>query len=311
MHAGGGAIFLALPVLFLLARLGTARRVFWMGLAAGVAIYGTQLNFFAAIFGSAAVALWLILALPLALCLLMMFWCRAWLGARWAMVLTPVLWLGFEFFRSELYALRFSWVIPGQAVAFVSGTRLLGMGVYGLGFVMALAAAMAIGPTRIWRVAGLSLTLMLAAGMYWPVSSSPLVPPRPGGLRVAGVQLEHGGSTEVVAALERLAEAHPEAQILVLSEYTFTGPVPPGVRDVVRRHGRYLVAGGTESHDDGTFADTAFVIGPDGADLFSQGKSVPIQFMGDGTPARERRVWNSPWGKIGIAICYDVSYARG
>jgi apolipoprotein N-acyltransferase len=36
----------------------------------------------------------------------------------------------------------------------------------------------------------------------------------------------------------------------------------------------------------------------------------PVQFMNDGKPAAERKVWNSPWGKIGLAVCYDVSYAR-
>ncbi|MCI0539165.1 MAG: hypothetical protein L0Z50_28490, partial [Verrucomicrobiales bacterium] len=27
-------------------------------------------------------------------------------------------------------------------------------------------------------------------------------------------------------------------------------------------------------------------------------------------PAREQKVWNSPWGKIGICVCYDLSYRR-
>ena len=44
--------------------------------------------------------------------------------------------------------------------------------------------------------------------------------------------------------------------------------------------------------------------------MFEQAKSVPVQFMGDGLPATRRRVWESPWGKIGIAVCYDLSYAR-
>src|SRR5208282_1820567 len=27
-------------------------------------------------------------------------------------------------------------------------------------------------------------------------------------------------------------------------------------------------------------------------------------------PALKQEVWDSPWGKIGICICYDLSYAR-
>jgi apolipoprotein N-acyltransferase len=97
---------------------------------------------------------------------------------------------------------------------------------------------------------------------------------------------------------------------LVLSEYSFHGSVPAGVRYVARRYHRYLVAGGSKDREDRQFYDTAFVIGPDGRDVFEQGKSVPVQFMADGLPAKNRRVWDSPWGRIGIAVCYDVSYAR-
>ena len=37
---------------------------------------------------------------------------------------------------------------------------------------------------------------------------------------------------------------------------------------------------------------------------------MPIQFFHDGLPATEQRLWNSPWGKIGICVCYDLSYTR-
>jgi apolipoprotein N-acyltransferase len=44
--------------------------------------------------------------------------------------------------------------------------------------------------------------------------------------------------------------------------------------------------------------------------VFRQAKSVPIQFFRDGLPAPEQKVWDSPWGKIGICVCYDLSYTR-
>jgi apolipoprotein N-acyltransferase len=53
-----------------------------------------------------------------------------------------------------------------------------------------------------------------------------------------------------------------------------------------------------------------FVISTNGEIIFKQGKSVPIQFFKDGLPAREQKLWDSPWGKIGICICYDLSYSR-
>src|SRR4029077_6618928 len=41
-----------------------------------------------------------------------------------------------------------------------------------------------------------------------------------------------------------------------------------------------------------------------------QVKAVPIQFFKDGLPATEQKLWDSPWGKLGICVCYDLSYSR-
>jgi apolipoprotein N-acyltransferase len=58
------------------------------------------------------------------------------------------------------------------------------------------------------------------------------------------------------------------------------------------------------------FRNTAFVVSPDGEVVFRQAKSIPVQFMNDGLPAESQTLWNSPWGPIGIGICYDLSYSR-
>jgi apolipoprotein N-acyltransferase len=305
---GGAAILIALPCIFLLGRMETARRAFYAGAFCGLACYVPHLWFFGAIFGPSAAALWCVAAIPLGILVLLRFRARQYFGPTTAMWLTPIFWTGVEFFRSELYYLKFAWILPGQVVAFTPGLRWLWFGVYGLGFLYALAAALLVGPRPIYRMTGAALLVVFAALMYLPASPPGDSARAP--LHVAGVQLEHPSESQAVAALERLAIAHPEAQILVLSEYSLPGPVPDSVRDVVRLHGRYLVAGGIEFERDPQFRDTAFVIGPDGRDVFSQCKSVPVQFMADGLPAADRRVWESPWGRIGIAICYDISYAR-
>jgi apolipoprotein N-acyltransferase len=181
------------------------------------------------------------------------------------------------------------------------------IGVYGLGFLYVTAASMVVYGSRKVRFAGLAASVLLAAMMYVP---APVRSTVPGSLNVAGVQLEEPDEQQAASALDRLAIAHPEAQVLVLSEYSFLGPVPQSVRDVVRKHRRYLIAGGMKLLPGEKFFDTAFVIAPDGRDLFEQPKSVPVQLMDDGLPAPDRHVWDSPWGKIGIGVCYDISYAR-
>ena len=129
-------------------------------------------------------------------------------------------------------------------------------------------------------------------------------------LRVAGVQMEFPGLAEVRVGLDHLTARYPDADVLVLSEYTFDGPVPDRIIKWCRDRRRYLVVGGKEPVPGGDFRNTAYVIGPDGKVVFQQTKAVPIQFFKDGRPAEQQRVWDSPWGKLGICICYDLSYTR-
>ena len=61
-------------------------------------------------FGAAAIALWLVLAFWLAVFLGTLTECRVRWGDTMAAFFAPVLWMGFEFFRGELYYLRFTWL---------------------------------------------------------------------------------------------------------------------------------------------------------------------------------------------------------
>jgi apolipoprotein N-acyltransferase len=218
-----------------------------------------------------------------------------------------VIWTGLEYFRSECYYLKFAWILPGQAAVFLPGIRWECIGVYGMGFIYVSVAALIVSRSNKTRLVGLLAALLVAIGMYLPRLPTE---PTTSTLHVAGVQLEHASDEANAKALDQLAIAHPEAQILVLSEYSFVGPVPEIVRAIVRKHKRYLVAGGMKLLKGNKFYDLAYVIGPDGKDVFEQIKSVPVQLMDDGLPAPLRQVWDSPWGKIGIAVCYDISYSR-
>ena len=290
---GGGMILLALPCLFALSNVASARLAFYVGLVTGVAMYAPLLMFFYTVFGRAAVAIDLIAGLPIAVFVLLSYQVRRLFHGPLLALAISVLWTGVEYFRSELYSLRFAWLLPGQSVAFLPGVRLLWLGVYGLGFVMALGAAMLIH--RGWmRVGGSIVTTSILIAMYIPSGAAP---PADAPLQVAGVQLEFPTDQQAVDALEHLAIANPNAQLLVLSEYSFDGAVPEVVRQVLRKHRRYLIAGGTRSLDNGDYYDTAYVVGPDGSDIFQQAKSVPVQFMADGLPAKSRNVWHSPVGQ--------------
>jgi apolipoprotein N-acyltransferase len=122
--------------------------------------------------------------------------------------------------------------------------------------------------------------------------------------------MEFPTEKEVLLRLDELVQRHPETELVVLSEYVFDEPVPEKVREWCRKNGRYMIAGGKAPLGNTNFYDTAFVVAPSGELVFQQAKAVPIQFMKDGLPAPEQKVWNSPWGKIGMCVCYDLSYTR-
>jgi apolipoprotein N-acyltransferase len=305
-----------------LAKADTWRAAFYPGLLVGLALGALRLGFFWAIFSGGAAVLWLVYAFWIGLFVALARLC---LRFDWAGVLgspkctalgwvaIPFLWCGLEYFRSELYYLRFSWLSPGFAFGLApSLVPLRFAGVYGAGFVlMAVACAAA----YVWQKSRVrsALVLLLGVGLLYLAG---LISPQPHEnlpakiIRVAGVQMEFPTEPEVLRTLTDLVRSHPEAELLVLSEYTFPEPVPEKVKAWCRQHRRYLVVGGKDPAPGGNFYDTAFVISPDGEIVFRQGKSVPIQFFKDGLPAPEQKLWASPWGPLGICVCYDLSYSR-
>ncbi len=129
-------------------------------------------------------------------------------------------------------------------------------------------------------------------------------------ISVVGIQLEFPSPTLLPKILTQALAKNINAQIFVLSEYTLEGAVPDTLKNWCRDHSKFLVVGGKESVTNDVYYNTVFVVGTNGEIVFSQAKSVPIQFFHDGLPAPRQDVWNSPWGKIGLCICYDLSYTR-
>lgn len=333
------APFLSVSYLFALVQLAQAdswRKAFYPGLAAGFTAGALRLGFFWTIFGWGALALWLVYAFWIALFVALarmglklrrrdLFGLSSTLfsnaevesnlpGAQFGRWLIPFVWCGIEYFRSELYYLRFSWLSPGFAFGVnPSLVPLHWFGSYGMGLVI---AAFACFGALLWRFSKTYSILALLSGMLllrtfgWLDRNYSHGPLAFDSVRVAGIQMEFPTETEALSRLNDLIKAVPDAELLVLSEYTFMDVVPARIRNWCRQHRRYLVVGGKAPAPGNDYYDTAFVISPTGEIAFQQGKAVPIQFFKDGLPAHEQKLWDSPWGKIGICVCYDLSYSR-
>ncbi len=315
-YASASGSFLVVLYVFALLQLAQTdrwRKAFYSGLAVGLLIAAVRLTFFWRIFSGGTPALWLVYAVWLGLFVALARLCLRRLGLRWGWLLIPFVWTGLEYFRSELYYLRFSWLNVGYAFAGAPWQGALNLtGMYGAGFLVAAIAAVAAcwwskSRCRAWAA------LLLGAGgvcLGGFLVGSETVDRRVAGVHVAGVQMEFPADVDVLPRLNDLIREYPEAGLLVLSEYTFDGPVPKTVRKWCRNNERYLIVGGKDPAPGGGFYNTTFVVGPGGDIVFRQVKAVPIQFFADGLPAPEQRVWDSPWGKIGICVCYDLSYTR-
>ncbi len=330
-----------LGCLFTLRRLATARQAFYVGLVIGLGVFVPQMGFLWTIFRAAAIPLWLILALFHAAFLLLLNRVEFRLGTKWAVVLAPVLWCGIEYFRSEVWWLRFAWFTPaGCLPLWISQANLFWFGCYGTGLLLAFAGGqLAVAGSnsdpsmrpRAW--AGFCVTVSSFGFVFLLDALSSFGPSTR--LKVAGLQLEFPGAPEVLLGLDKLSKSHPKAELLMLSEYSFDGPPPESVKAWCQRSGKWLVVGGKQPIEPGSrrgdeaespthaplrlltsaatkerFYNTAFVISTNGEVVFTQAKSRPIQFFADGEPAPSQRVWDSPWGKLGIAICYDASYRQ-
>ena len=208
-------------------------------------------------FGPVAIALWLVLAFWLGAFVLILHHVQRRWGSRWAVALAPAVWLGLEF-CSELYYLRFAWFTAGSVLPVSWSPPLLSLlGVYGSGAVMmgigAIAASLLEGSLCFWRRVSVWLVILavagcgLVAGIWLRLQARVRASSGPqSDIHVAGLQLEFAGESEIIERLRQLAKEHPEAELVVLSEYAFVWQVPDGVKEWCRKNRRWLIAGGKE-----------------------------------------------------------------
>ena len=279
-----------------LGRLSSPRMAFYVGLFTGFCC-AFEASFFWNIFGAAAIALWVILAFWTALFVTLSQLCRAKFGKSFALLLIPCLWTGLEYFRSELYYLRFSWINVGYVFEWRPGS----LPPASLSWYVRhrfcprshrLSLGNAPSPSDLaspqllsdFRSARSTATNLPSPKENFPVASSRR------NVRIAGAQLEFPSEPQVVRALDDLQKDCPDADLLVLSEYTFTAPIPESVRNWCLKNHRYLIVGGENSRSKRDNIATPHLSSGQTARLsFRQAKSVPIQFFKDQAPRRISR----------------------
>ena len=325
----GGTLFF--PVYFFalwqLTKMKSISKAFLTGMLLSFCLYIYHLQFFISIFKQFSYSLFCILGFWLAIFIAISCWLRKCYSEKSLALLIPLLYFTLEFTRSELYPLKFSWLIPGLAFAdssFFAGLGLLG--VFGISLLCLLLVALGehlIPKQKNFLFAIMAFGLICQITSFIPVKENKVS----SGPRISGIQWEMGSRADILASLNQAKELYPDTELFFLSEYSFDEGIPQMFKDWCRENKTYLLAGTTETIKDSkvqesnkkslhaklnhkAFYNMAMVIGPTGEVVFKQAKVMPIQFFNDGVPAPEQNLWKSPWGDLGICICYDLSYTK-
>jgi len=307
-----GLIIIPIAISFYISSQTRPLKSFMVGFLYGFLLFAPQLYWFYGLFNFFAIFLWSLLGL----------WTALWFYAisvaysikslslnrriLLGCFLSSTLWLGMEFLRSEYFYMRFSWITTGYIV----GPNPLSsiVGVYGWSFLLMFLATISV---KFKPKILIPVNTVLAVCILGPWMNSGVVDqPTKESPLIVGIQYEFESENVIRNRLDSVVDQIPEVDLIVLSEYAFSHP-PKWMPDWCKRYGKHVIAGTRTIAEDGTnFFNTALVWGPNGKVVFSQSKSQPVQFMETCLPSKKQSVWESPWGKIGIAICFDSSYRR-
>lgn len=300
-----------LPVYFLsliyLSKVKKIRHAFYLGWLASFITFAIHIRFFLNIFAHGSIILWIILAFWPALFILLSRILLFRISKKNFILVLPCIFFVIEVISTELYPLRFSWSAAGYMTA--PNSAIFGLsyiGIYGFSLLVFFIVLLIEGSKkRNLSLPSFCLLLSILAFIKLPVSENTKGP------RISGIQLEFPEQIEVLPGLDKVKNAYPDTDIFMLSEYTFQDGIPQAIKEWCRKNKVYLLAGTSfKTEDKENFYNTATMVNPQGKIEFKQAKAQPIQFFKDGLPAPDQKLWNSPWGKIGMCICYDLSYAR-
>ena len=285
---------------------GTKARA--LGFIHGMTAYGIGLSWLCGIFGVFAVVLWCVLAAFTAMFADMQG--RAELRAicGWKLaVFAAMNWSGWEFIRAEVFPLKFPWMTAGLAIG--PNALLPWIGVYGVGMVVALAAAgIAVGK---WRGAAVVLALLLVLVKFPAAHNAPDEAGDPRAVKMAGLQLEAVSLDEFINGTKALAD---NIRYVVWPEYGVPYDIRKNQRDwkLVQnlcRERDITLTFGTQAHpaESGGWRNIALTLDP-GGPRGEHSKIHTVHFFDDGTPGKSATPFVTRHGKVGTPICFDCDY---
>lgn len=284
---------------------GTRART--IGFLHGMIVFGVGLSWLFHIFGVLVVVLCCVLAVFTALFAEMQSRAVARGFSGWHLAVFTVLnWGAWEFIRSELFPLKFPWLTAGLALG--PNAMLPWIGVYGVGAVVVLAAAL----TIMWRwYAGLAMLglLLLSVVLFQRLPIPTMDDLR--SVKVGGLQFE---SVTLDEFLKDTKQLPPDIQHVVWPEYGIPYDIRSNMYDwelvqTLCRERDITLTFGTQLHEGhgGGWRNIALTLDPEGT-RGQHNKVHTVHFFDDGKPGKTALPVTTRNGKIGTPVCFDCDY---
>ena len=292
------AVVAWVPLFFAMRGL-SARPAFYVGLSQGILLYGSSLSWLWGLFGVSAVVLWIVVAsfVGVACALIAYFQLRGVLGS----LLGAAIWVGCEFFRSEIYMLHFPWITPGTGLPPQWLTPIVG--VYGVSFLVILGALL-LREKRGWRMLGVGgLAVLLVSGFVRFSSEE-------GDIKVLAIQNEEGSFND---KLEQTKNAYDGHAAIVWPELSLGRDLDEIERsklkllDFIEGRDITMVVGGSVESGEELDYNAAITLDVSGV-VGTHFKNKPVPLFNDGKKGVDANSIKTRMGVIGTPICFDCDH---
>lgn len=300
------------------------------GLVTGIVFYSASLSFMFDVFGLIGLMLANSFSIYIALFAVSSWICARKIGLRKTFWLIPVFWAGIEYFRSEVYILKFPWLALGYSqspnLSLIQVCDIIG--VYGLSFLIVLTNELVAWciikrlRENIWTflqpiIAIGVIIIILIYGLfryqytpkYKRTDSTPTIP-------VAVVQKWNGSLENYIRATRESVNSRRET-IVVWPE----SAVKEALSDLSNRNliealakdnNLYLIFGTYEPTEDIVrFHNLVAIFSPDGTLMGKYAKRITVPFIETVVkPGDKWGIFDTSLGKIGILICYEAGFSN-
>jgi apolipoprotein N-acyltransferase len=286
------------------------RNWFRFGFFQGMITYSISLFWFYHIFRAGAVCLFMILALFTGIFSIIYGSTRSKIKNPFLDILfVACVWTSIEFFRSEIYFLKFPWITTGSAIGVTYLTPVIG--VYGISFLIYTASLSMVRKKTIGYGAILSIILLLL-GIFRP---APVAQSNNRAITALAVQGDCLDIKQYLSLSDKISNGNPH--IIVWPEYAVPYDIrkksPEQLKEIISfaQKNNATIIFGTQTITGLGIRDwknTALIIDKTGI-IGEYVKNRPVHFMNDGLAGKEAKPIATSLGTIGTPICFDCDYS--